>query len=131
MSTTAEVGGAEPADVIRRFQQLLAERDVDALVALYEPDAVFQTADGLACGHNEIRTRLEGFVALAPSMTGEIQKVIEAGETALVINRWRLVGTAPDGSAVQLAGLSADVMRRQSDGTWLVLIDDPWGGGAA
>ena len=24
--------------------------------------------------------------------------------------------------------VSADVVRRQSDGRWLVLIDDPWGG---
>jgi hypothetical protein len=29
-----------------------------------------------------------------------------------------------------MGGLSADVMRRRPDGSWRVLIDDPWGGGA-
>lgn len=93
--------------------------------------AVFQTPDALLHGHAAVRRALERFVALAPNMTGDIQKVIEAGDTALVINRWQLDGTAPDGNPVRLAGLSADVMRRQPDGSWRVLIDDPWGGGGA
>ena len=131
MTADAEVHIAAPADVIRRFQQLLAERDVDALVALYEPSAAFRTQDGLVRGHGAIRRALEGFVALNPNMTGEIQKVVEAGETALVINRWQLDGTAPGGDPIRLAGVSADVMRRQADGSWRVLIDDPWGGGDA
>jgi uncharacterized protein (TIGR02246 family) len=131
MTASAEIRALTPASVIGRFQQLLAERDVDALVALYEPDAVFQTPEGTVQGHAAVRRALEGFVALAPTMTGEIQKVIEAGDSALVVNRWQLDGTAPDGDPVRLAGLSADVMRRQPDGSWRVLIDDPWGGGGA
>ena len=131
MTASAKIRAATPAAVIGRVQQLLAEGDVDALVALYEPDAVFQTPDGLVHGHAAVRRALERFVALAPNMTGDSQKVIEAGDTALVINRWQLDGTAPDGNPVHLAGLSADVMRRQPDGSWRVLIDDPWGGGGA
>jgi ketosteroid isomerase-like protein len=131
LTAYAEVHIAAPADVTRRFQQLLAERDVDALVALYEPKAAFRTQDGSVRGHGAIRRALEGFVALNPNMTGEIQKVVEAGETALVINRWQLDGTAPGGDPIRLAGVSADVMCRQADGSWRVLIDDPWGGGGA
>ena len=64
-------------------------------------------------------------------MTGEIQGVLLAGETALVANRWSLTGTQPDGSAIELAGVSADVLRRRDDGCWGIVIDDPWGGGQA
>ena len=60
-------------------------------------------------------------------MTGEIQKVLEAKGTALVINKWILRGTQPNGTPITMSGQSADVLRRQQDGTWRVLIDDPWG----
>jgi ketosteroid isomerase-like protein len=77
-----------------------------------------------------IRDALRGFAALRPMLTGEIQAVVETADTALVTNRWTLVGTRPDGSPVEMGGVSADVVRRQLDGSWRILIDDPWGGGA-
>ncbi len=52
-----------------------------------------------------------------------------AGDVALVQNRWQLEGTQPDGSPIEMHGHSADVLRRASDGSWRILIDDPWGGG--
>jgi ketosteroid isomerase-like protein len=64
---------------------------------------------------------------MSPRMAGSIEKVLEAGDTALVANRWRLTGTAADGSPIEMAGTSADVLRRRTDGSWGILIDDPWG----
>lgn len=127
MNVEPTLSPASPEDVIRHFERLLGERDVDGLLALYEPDAAFQTQAGVVCGHDAIRAALTELVTLEPTITGEIQKVLEADGTALLINRWVLDGTAPDGSAVQLRGASADVMRRQPDGSWRVLVDDPWG----
>ena len=74
---------------------------------------------------------LESFLAVKPRMEGTIEKVLEAGDTALVANRWRLSGTAPDGSPVQMAATSADVLRRRPDGSWGIVIDDPWGAAVA
>jgi hypothetical protein len=36
--------------------------------------------------------------------------------------------SAPDGMPVRQEGLSADVLRRRPDGSWGVIIDDPYGG---
>jgi uncharacterized protein (TIGR02246 family) len=117
--------------VIERFALHLNEGDVDAALALYEPDAAFVPEPGtIVHGLDAIRQALERFAALEPTLTGAIQKVVEADGTALVRNRWTLTGTAPDGVPIELAGLSADVLRRQADGSWRVLIDDPWGGSA-
>jgi ketosteroid isomerase-like protein len=66
-------------------------------------------------------------VALAPRMSGRVEQVVEAGDTALVAYRWQLEATAPDGTPIRRAGLSADVLRRRHDGTWGVMIDDPYG----
>jgi uncharacterized protein (TIGR02246 family) len=126
MSTSAHA----PEDTIRRFSALLAEGDLDGLVDLYEPDAAFTPQPGEAVsGRDAIREALRPFLALEPRMTGEIERVLLAGETALVANRWTLTGTRPDGTSVELAGVSADVLRRREDGSWGIAIDDPWGGG--
>ena len=117
-----------PAATIERFSELLAAGDLDAMVALYEPDAAFAPQPGHSVtGHDAIRAALGGFLAVKPRMSGRIEKVLEAGDTALVANRWSLTGTAPDGSPVELAATSADVLRRRADGSWGIVIDDPWG----
>jgi len=32
------------------------------------------------------------------------------------------------GNEVSFAGITAEVVRKQADGTWKYIIDDPWGG---
>ncbi len=119
---------SRPEAVIERFSELLAEGDLEAMVELYEPDAAFAPQPGqTVTGRAEIRAALESFLAVKPRMEGKIEKVLEAGDTALVTNAWRLLGTAPDGSPVRMAATSADVLRRRADGSWGIVIDDPWG----
>jgi len=81
----------------------------------------------LARGRAEVREALGGFVALHAKLTSQVQYVLEAGDVALYLGRWSLQGTGPAGEAVVLGGESADILRRQADGRWLVAIDDPWG----
>jgi uncharacterized protein (TIGR02246 family) len=117
-----------PEAVIERFGELLAAGDIDAMIELYEPEAAFAPQPGeTAVGHDEIRAALTAFLAVRPRMEGNIEKVLFAGDTALVANRWKLTGTAPDGTPVEMSGTSADVLRRRADGSWGIVIDDPWG----
>jgi uncharacterized protein (TIGR02246 family) len=120
-----------PAEAVETLAANLTAGDVDAAMAQYAPDAVFHPAPDQppVSGPEAIRAAISAFVALKPTMHGEIAKVSEAGDTALVINRWRLRGTDPDGSPVDLAGTSSDVLHRDADGAWRILIDDPWGAG--
>ena len=41
---------------------------------------------------------------------------------------WTLSAADPDGNAIELAGRTSDVARRQPNGSWLMMIDNPWGG---
>lgn len=116
------------AKVIERFASHLNDGNVDAALALYDEDAIFAVEPGrVARGREEIREALEGFTALSPTLSGDIVKVLETDDHAVVFNRWSLTGTAPDGSTVEMGGTSADVLRRDDSGQWRVLIDDPWG----
>jgi ketosteroid isomerase-like protein len=117
-----------PGGTVEHFSQLVGEGRLDDLVGLYEQDATFMPEPGrVVSGAASIRAELQRLVALAPRMTGVVEQVLHAGDTALVAYRWHMEATAPDGTAVRQGGVSADVLRRRPDGTWGVLIDAPYG----
>jgi uncharacterized protein (TIGR02246 family) len=119
-----------PEQVIELIAAALNVGEVDTAMALYDPEATFAPEPGAEVkGLEAIRGALDQIAALTPRMQGEITKVLSADDVALVMNRWRLEGTRPDGSPVEMGGHSADVLRRTPDGGWRVLIDDPWGSG--
>src|SRR5262245_16137916 len=120
-----------PEETIRSFSTLLGEGDLEAMVDLYEPDAAFVPQPGsVVNGRDAIRESLRPFLAMRPRMTGAIERVVIAGDTALVANRWSLEGSGPGGEPIELGGVSADVLRRRGDGSWRIAVDDPWGGAA-
>jgi uncharacterized protein (TIGR02246 family) len=117
-----------PDGTVRTFMELFNAGDLDAAVALYEPGATFVPAPGrVVSGIDAVREALQAYLALGPKFAGELQSVTAAGDTALVVNNWHSDATAPDGTAIHQSGRSADVLRRQPDGRWLILIDNPWG----
>jgi uncharacterized protein (TIGR02246 family) len=120
-----------PEQVIELFASALGRGDVDGAMTLYEPEATLAPRPGeQVTGLEAIRGAVEQFAALKPRLTGDITKVLTADGVALVMNRWRLSGAQPDGTPVEMRGHSADVLRRDAEGGWRILIDDPWGGGS-
>jgi ketosteroid isomerase-like protein len=101
------------------------------LVNLYEPDAVFIGREGnVISGTNGIRELYRGIFGI----TSEFQihpciATLYAGDMALDIGDWQYAGKAPDGSEVSDGGRSY-VVRRQSDGTWKIVVDSPYSYGA-
>lgn len=110
---------------IDRMTHAFAAGDIDAILATYEPGGVLVAPGGVTIGGPSLRDAFAEFVALDPHFTFFDTQVIEAGDIALHLNTWKLAGTGPDGSPVEMGGLSAVVLRRQADGTWLMVIDHP------
>jgi uncharacterized protein (TIGR02246 family) len=117
-----------PRELHQAWEKAYSEGDVDALVEFYEPDAtVFPQPGSPATGHAAIREALVPFVALRGQMQLRTTAVIENGDLALVYGEWSLTGgTDPDGNPVTMEGRSTEIMRRQSDGSWRDVIDDPY-----
>lgn len=104
--------------------------NLDALVPLYESKAAFATQPGsLAHGATGVHEALTGFISMKGKLELEVTRVLEADDLALVTGRWSFNGTGPDGEPVRLGANNADVLRRQADGTWRFVIDNPWGTG--
>lgn len=115
-----------PEQLMRTFATRLNDGDLDGLLALYDSDAVFEPTPGtIVRGHDEIRAALETLIQLRPTLTAEVVQILDSGDIALVVNEWSMIGTAPDGTPVHQSGRSADVVRRQAGGGWLVAVDKP------
>jgi len=117
-----------PEDVDRQFAAALNAGDIDALVALYEPEASLSPAPGKqVSGHAAIRAALAQFVAAKPRMDISVRVIAQSGGLALCTARWKLAMTGADGAPQEVAGQSIEVVRRQADGSWLFAIDEPFG----
>jgi uncharacterized protein (TIGR02246 family) len=117
-----------PEEVLKSIVDGINTGNLDALMPLYEPDAAFAAQPGsLTHGLAGVREGLAGFIAMKGKLDLKVTRVLEAKDLALVIGAWSFTGTGPDGKEVNLASKSADVLRRQTDGTWRFVIDNPWG----
>ena len=117
-----------PLDTVNDLIRAINVGDLAAAVELYEPEAILVAQPGqLARGRAQVREALAGFVAMRATLTSEVQQVLEADSLALYLARWSLRGTNSGGDPVVLRGESTDILRRQADGRWLIVIDDPWG----
>ncbi|WP_394886969.1 YybH family protein [Mesorhizobium sp. AaZ16] len=106
----------EPAHDPQDLERFLVTRqragDLDGMVALYEPGAIIDSGDGLTEGKDSIRTFFAEIIASGRKFQlGEQRAAVVSGDLALTSTRF------PDGS------ISAEVARRQGDGTWLWVID--------
>jgi ketosteroid isomerase-like protein len=70
---------------------------------------------------------LRGFLAFEGHITLDTKLVVTVGELAYLSNRWSLSGTGPDGNPMVLGATTAEVARRQADGSWRYVIDNAWG----
>jgi uncharacterized protein (TIGR02246 family) len=116
-----------PEDTDRLFGERMNAGDVDGLVALYEPGATLVRQDGTpATGHAAIRAELAGILGVKPHVTMNVTKVLRGGgNVAVLYNDWHATGTDRNGKRLTLSGRASEVVRRQPDGTWRFVIDDP------
>jgi uncharacterized protein (TIGR02246 family) len=121
---------AKPIDLLEVVTQAINTGNVDAQMAIYEPDAYFNfepSGQGPTTGVQAIREMFTNFVAMKPNITMRLLSCNEAGNIAVIRTAWHLTCTGQDGNPMEMTGQSVSVLRRQPDGNWLVLVDNPYG----
>ena len=114
--------------VVKSMAAAMERGDIAAVMAAYEPGAHLVIQPGMTVAGSGLREALAGFISMKPKFNMPKHEVIESGDIALHISPWIMEAVDPaTGSQVEQSGLSLAVFRRQPDGSWLMVIDNPYG----
>jgi uncharacterized protein (TIGR02246 family) len=122
------MSAGSPGECDRLFAECVNVGDLEALMALYEEMGSLVQRDGtVAVGHHAIRSILSRLLAMQPKITVDVVKVVRAGEDlAMLYSDWSMSANGPDGHRIETTGKAIEVVRRQADGTWRFVLDDPF-----
>ena len=117
-----------PKEFLISYVKKFNSGDISSLISLYETEACFVSQEGeVVKGIDNVRQRLQSFINMNGRIESKVIGVVQTNDIALVNTEWSFNGSGPDGNAVTITGKATDVLRQQSDGTWRILIDNPWG----
>jgi ketosteroid isomerase-like protein len=113
-----------PEECHALVQANLNNGNLEGLMALYDPSACLVQQDGSPPWTGaKLRQAQSKFVEIAATMVSSLTKVIQAGpDLAVLYTDWTITA-----AGMPLSGKSIQVLRLQLDGTWKILIDDPFG----
>lgn len=115
--------------IYAEFAKCFNSRDMEGLLDLYEADAVFVRGPGdHVSGRASIREALQEFLDTGGQISFRTRHAVQHGDIALLSNEYTLQGIDTDGEPFTVSGKTSEVLRRQSDGRWLYIIDHPAGG---
>jgi uncharacterized protein (TIGR02246 family) len=118
----------EIMQVILDMTNSFHKKDLSGVLASYEPNAVivFEPEKPVS-GTDAIKQGFMGFFAFDPKFEYSGHEVFINGDLAMHFAPWTMKGKAPDGTEVTQSGLSVVVLRKQTNGKWLMVFDNPFG----
>ena len=123
-----------PEEINIRWGEAFNAADIPALLELYEPGAVLIPGPGAepVSGLDAIEASLRWLAGTGGKLSYQPRYWLRNGDLAMGRIDFRLSGSAvPDASPIDLRGGTAEVARRQPDGTWKYVFDHPFGASPA
>jgi len=119
---------ARPEDLYPALIEAYNAGDLEALVSLYDPKAAFVIKPGRVTANSaELRGAMHHLLALGSRLSVDPRTFIRCDDVVLVHGTFTLSGRGEDGTPFERTSRFADVLRRQPDGRWLIVIDNPYG----
>jgi uncharacterized protein (TIGR02246 family) len=119
---------SKPEDWPSQFSQHLDAGDLEAILALYEPEARFVPRSGeTIVGRERIRDVLAGLIRSGTKLQGRVIQAVSVDDIAILYTDFEGTTVDASGNTVDLRSKAIEVLRRQPDGTWQLIIGDPNG----
>jgi ketosteroid isomerase-like protein len=118
----------EPEGVIPSLVERFNAGKIDAMMALYAPEAIYVAKDGRTIRERtEIAAQIQRDISLGLPLKANVRHVFVGHDTAQIVVDWSIDGKGPDGEEVHLGGSASDIVRRGPDGVWRYIIDNNQG----
>jgi ketosteroid isomerase-like protein len=129
MDKTMNSEQAKALNTITSMTAAFHQKDMAGVMASYENGGAVMFEPGNAIRDPEvIQQMFAGFFQINPNFTyPKGHEVYIANDIALHIAPWVMTGKAPDDTEISKNGLSVAVLRKQANGDWLMVLDNPNG----
>jgi uncharacterized protein (TIGR02246 family) len=132
MSTVVSRAASSPqeaiAQAVAQMDHAFNHQDANALLAFYEETAVVVTPSGsTATGTAEIRSFFEATMSPGAHATQLKTSITEADGIALFLSNWAFHTADQEPNTPPQTFTAIAVFRKQPEGGWKALIDNPFG----
>ena len=117
--TTKLALSSTPEGIVPALLAHLNLLDVETMLGFYDPEGLIVDAAGVAhVGKDAIGKELAKYFSLGLQMSITQRHLFVAGDIASLILDWSYIGTARDGTEINMGATATDIARRGPDGLW-------------
>jgi len=115
-------------DSARYFQNCVRNGDVEGALDCFDDEAIYVTGIGtFVSGKENIRKALEQVCGLKPDLQAQRSTGFTVDNITAWVDEWTMKATLPDGTKLEMRGTSSDILKKQPNGNWAYLVDNPYG----
>jgi ketosteroid isomerase-like protein len=125
LSATLPIVPTRPEQVHPALAAAYNAGDLEGMLALYDPRAVLVIKPGrVTAGPAELRAALSRLVEIRGHLTVHPDSFVRSDDLVLALGKYILSGRRRGGTPFEVESRFADVLRRKTDGRWLVAVDN-------
>jgi uncharacterized protein (TIGR02246 family) len=110
-------------DLISTWMTASEKGDVDTVLSLMADDVIFTVSGREPFGKDVFRAGSEAMRNVRMTGTSDIREIKIFGEWAFIRNYLEITIVPPDGDAMRRKGYTLSILRKQSDGKWVLWRD--------
>ena len=118
----------DPNEADDYFLEAVRNGDVKTAMTCFDPEAIYIDKDGnTITGFTNIEKVVANLCKMKPDIKVYEHQMAPVGNDMMYwLDKWTMKATGPDGKPFEMKGASANMMRRNADGHWLWLVDNPF-----